>query len=462
MKRRTFGLLASTSLFALKFRSADAQSVADPVLLKTSLTPLGAERAGNAEGTIPAWSGGYTTIPDGWQQGDFMPDFFASEQPVLVIDAANMAQYSDQLSTGIQAMMKQYSFSIKVYPTHRTAAAPQQVYDNTALNVSRATLNPAGGRLGFLNAFGGIPFPIPNIADAETAGAQIIWNHNSRWCGYGCSYDTLLHIVSDGNVALACGAHITYDYPYYKKSGTLETFDGLQARILIDLVAPSNLSGEQFLVWHSTNPYNQPNQSWELLNGQGRVRKAPELSFDTPDPFTDGIGNEDETNVGFTGSLEEYDWKYIGKKEMFIPYNNNGMTAVPFNNVLLDHFIDPNIVRWELHRVWIVEATLHPGEHNVMARRVLYVDEDTWQIALVDGYDANNELFHVTICYNYLRPELPGLVNPGASMLIDMQTGNYSTHVQLWNEKIHPTLRFYDSLPDSMFQPESIAVSGQY
>ena len=74
---------------------------------------------------------------------------------------------------GIQWMIKNVGFSLPVYPTHRTAAAPQYVYDNTALNVSRTQLNPNGGRLGFTGGYGGIPFPIIDTSDAQVAGAQV-------------------------------------------------------------------------------------------------------------------------------------------------------------------------------------------------------------------------------------------------------------------------------------------------
>ncbi len=462
MNRRNFGLLAGSSMITLKFGHASAQTTKDLSLLKTTLTPFGAERAGNADGSIPVWTGGYTTIPAGWQPGDYMPDFFANEEPVVTVNASNIAQHADRLSDGVMAMMKEYGFSIKVYPTHRTSAAPQSIYDNIASNMSTASLNPAGGRFGFLNAFGGVPFPIPDLHDPSVAGAQIIWNTNSKWVGYAHSSNSYIYVVNSGQPAVLSAKTVQkFDFPYYKKDGSLATYDGILFRLSDTFVAPSNLIGSQDLAWYKSNPYADPNQAWILLPGQARVRKAPELQFDTPDAYADGICNYDDSGTGFSGSLVKYDWKYLGKKEMYIPYNNNGMCLLPAEQVHLAHFLDPNAVRWELHRVWVVEATLHPGERNVLARRKFYVDEDTWQIGLADCWDANNNIYHISMCYNFLRPEVPGLIY-GTSSVTNMQTGDYCTPGNPWNEKAHPTIRFYDSLPESTFDPENMAAAAQY
>ena len=51
------------------------------------LTPLGGERAGNAEGTIPEWTGGITEPPAGYTVGEHHRDPFAGDRPLFVIDA---------------------------------------------------------------------------------------------------------------------------------------------------------------------------------------------------------------------------------------------------------------------------------------------------------------------------------------------------------------------------------------
>jgi hypothetical protein len=461
MKRRTFGLLATTSMASLAgFKLAEAQAAADPSILKTTLTPLGSERAGNADGSIPAWTGGDQNVPAGFKPSDYVPERFPDEKPTLTINASNADQYADKLSEGAVVMMKKYGFSIQVYPTHRTASAPQKVYDAIALNVTRAQLNPAGGRFGFTNALGGVPFPIPDTSDPLIAGSQIIWNHNSCWRGFAQKLRYESWSVSSGQQSMAFGDNNIERYPYYIATD-FDSYNGTLYQQQSPYWGPPNLVGQNIIVWAYSNPYDHPQAAWELLNGQGRVRRAPEVSFDTPSPQANGIANYDEY-YGFNGSLERYDWKLLGKKEMYIPYNNNRLASVTAQTAHLDHFLDPNLVRYELHRCWVVEATLHPGERSVDARRRMYVDEDTWQIGVNDIWDANNNLVKTSNVYNVVRPELPGTIYLN-SAIHNLQTGNYVTVAGVWNQVERPGgIIFFDDFPDSDFDPTRMAANAQY
>jgi hypothetical protein len=460
MKRRNLGLLAGCSLFALKFGRARAQAAPSASLLTTTLTPYGAERAGNADGSIPAWTGGLTTVPDGWQPGQFMPDIYASDPVVVTIDSGNMAQYAAKLPKGVMAMMQQFGFSIKVYPTHRPAAAPQWVYDNIATNLGRASLDPAGGRLGFSGGYGGIPFPIPDASDPLSGGAQIMWNHYCRWSGQGYAFRSEAYAVSDGQAALSNASPAHYDYPFYRKNGDISSWNGETQRSFEAYTAPPNDVGGEIITVDFADPLKTNNEVWELLNGQGRVRKAPEVSYDTPGSTVDGLADTDEF-FGFAGQLDRYDWKLTGKQEMYIPYNNNTMFGAPGPAVIGAHFVDPNVVRWELHRVWVVDATLHPGDRNVLPHRIFYVDEDTMTIAATDAYDANGNLVHAGLGYFLTRPDLPGVFQANNSVH-NLQTGDWTPMAGPWNERDHPSIAFNDGFPDSMFDPQSMAASAQY
>ena len=455
IKRRSFGLLAGSSMAALKFGCADAQTAPDPTLLTTTLTPFGSERAGNADGSIPAWTGGYTTLPPGWQPGQYMPDFFADEKPILTVNSSNMAQHADELSDGTMALMTKYGFSIDVYPTHRTQSVPQSVADNIAKNVTRVALvDPNNPQNGFKGGFSGIPFPIPDTSDPLVAGAQIMANHLNRWNGFAVSYLSYGIVVNSGNVVMSFNGVGKFDYPYYYRPDISTT----QVRTYIAFSGPAYLVGEEVIsvYFHDATP----TETWELLNGQGRVRKAPELTFDTPSSFNDGAVNYDEF-YGYAGRQIEYNWKSLGKKEMYIPYNNNALIAVPYQEALKSSFIDPNLVRWELHRVWVVEATVRSDSRNVLARRRFYIDEDTWTVALTDSWDANGNLFHVAQAFNVLRPDMPGLFMFN-NAVYNLQTEQYTMISGPWNDKAVPSLKFLDSWPDSTYDPENMAAAAQY
>lgn len=452
MKRRTFGLLTGASLFTPGLvRTANAQSAPDPSLLKTTLTPFGAERAGNAAGTIPAWTGGFAPGAPDWQGPNSLPGFLQTDKPILTIDSGNYSDHLDQLSVGVAALIQKQGYSIQVYPSHRTHALPQYVYDNIAKNVATASLVPEGGRFGYQNAYGGAPFPIPDTSDPLAAGSQILWNHITRWSGYCQKQYEQTWTISGGVPVLASGATVYYKNPYYDPNGSLSTYAGKQTMILNLTSVPSNLNGQVDLEWIFSNTAEHPNQIWELLNGQGRVRKAPELEFDTPSALANDIINFDEYN-GYSAPAYQYDWNYIAKKEMYVPYNANRTSLISSNDLIRPKFLNPDLVRWELHRVWVIEATLHPGYRNTMARRRYYVDEDSWIIMLGDQYDASDNLYHAEVNLTEISPGAIGnVIQRQASH--NMQTGDWVVNGNM-NSNVPFT---YGVVPDNIFNPEVMA-----
>ena len=201
--------------------SARAQigSPPDPTLLTTTLTPLGAERAGNADGSIPAWTGGNVTAPALANQPIDVP-IFADEHALYSVDASNMAQYANLLTPGTQKLMTESGLKINVFPTHRTAAAPQYVYDNTAKNVTRAQFDPSGMRFGVVGAYAGPPFPIINTSDPNIGGSQLVWNHLHRWQTF-VNFTKLSggYVVINDKVILSFGGSSHFICPYYDPAG---------------------------------------------------------------------------------------------------------------------------------------------------------------------------------------------------------------------------------------------------
>jgi len=425
MKRRDFGLLAGTSLAsAVTLRAARAQSATPDVsLLTTTLTPMGGERAGNADGSIPAWTGGLLAppLPPNTPVGVRL---FEDEKPLYTVDASNMAQYAQFLTPATQYQITTFGLTIPVYQSHRTAAAPQYVYDNTAKNAVNAKLDPRGGRLGFTGGYGGVAFPIIDESDPLAGGAQCIWNHLTAWYDYS-DYSTFAPgcVIINGKLILVTAAKSITLYPYYDPNGTLETFDGYYSKGHYYDVAPGALVGQEQLVWHSTNVNVNPDIVWTVLNGQGRVRKAPNQSFDAPNPDSNGIASLDESST-FYGNPSQYDWKLIGKKEFLVPYNCNKQLFATMQDLCGPHFINPEYMRWEKHRMWVVEATLHPGIHNVNSRRTLYFDEDSKYALMGEGYDGNGFMWKGYMICNACIPSLPGTIEQ-QTMVFQLQTGDW-------------------------------------
>ncbi len=427
-----------------------AVSAEEAARLKSTLTPLGAERAANKDGTIPAWDGGMTKAPAGYKTGDARPDPFASEKPLVSIDARNVAQHEGKLTDGVKALMKKYpDFRIDVYPTHRTAAAPQWVYDNTYRNATRAKLVDGGH--GTENAYGGIPFPIPKDA------YEIFQNHRLAWTGtYTQSPVRVWVVTSDGRRAMASGGMQTFRRQYYDPEGSLEKFDGYVQLGKFAATEPGSKAGEAILA-HDTLNASQPRGLWQYLVGQRRVRKAPSVAYDTPDSVTSSIGLFDEAFMLF-GPIDKHELKLVGKREVYIPYNNNRAASAKVADLVTPKTLNPSLVRWELHRVWEVEATLAAGKRHVVPKRRYYIDEDTWQIILIDGWDAKGELWRTNFTLTLLAPDIPALLG---SMLwggYDLQTGAYFLNMAA--NELPSQYKVMPPIPKSFFSPEELANEG--
>jgi hypothetical protein len=422
-----------------------AVSADEAAKLKTELTPLGGEKAGNKDGSIPAWTGGYTTAIPGFKNGGKRPDPFASDKPLYQVTSKNMDQYADKLTEGVKAMLKKYpdSFRVDVYPTRRTASAPQWVYDNTAKNAVKAELKD----LVPTNAYGGIPFPIPK------SGAEAIWNHVLRWRGEAW------HVTVKGVQGTADGKQVVtgigsgdFQMPYYFKDGNAEKFDGNHWSIRILTTGPALRAGEGIV--GRQNVYGDKTQVWVYVTGQRRVRKVPNACCDTPTPNSAGVSTFDQTDV-FDGRLDRFDWKIVGKKEMLIPYNGNKLLATSEADALNAHHLNPNAMRWELHRVWVVEANVAAGKRHLSPKHRYYLDEDTWIATLADHWDANGQLWQMGFANPVVMPDLPGTTSPQQFGFYDLLSGAWYYDSAL--NDAPEQYKLMPRYPDTTFTPEALA-----
>ena len=446
----TFATTLAVSLLLASPAAQAAVSADEAAQLKGRLTPLGAEKAGNKDNSIPAWTGGLTQAPAGYKNGSPRPDPFAGEKPTLTINAKNMAAHAERLSDGVQALMKKYpDFSIEVYPSHRSAAAPQWVYDNTLRNATRAKTIEGG--YGVEGAYGGIPFPIPKD------GYEAIWNQRLAWRGGNFSMPMRVWVVTgDGQRSMASGGVQTIRQAYYDPAGSLEKFDGYYqyGKLVVD--APGSKAGEAILALDGVSDA-APRGLWQYLVGQRRVRKAPSVAYDTPDSVTSGIGLFDEAFTLF-GPIDKHELKLVGKKELYIPYNNNRAASAKIDELVTPHTLNPAQVRWELHRVWEVEATLASGKRHVIPKRRYYLDEDSWQIVLFDGWDAKDQLWHTNYSLMLTAPDIPAVTNVVMWGGYDLQTGAY--YLNMSSNELPRQYEVKPTIPRSFFSPEALSNEG--
>jgi hypothetical protein len=386
--------------------------------LGKDLTPVGAEAAGNADGTIPAWIGGITEPPAGYKKGDHHPDPFASDKPVLTIVADNMAQYAGQLSAGHQAMLKTYpSFYMNIYPTRRSASSPQRIYEATHKVASTAELvNEGDGVKGTVN---GIPFPIPKT------GIEVIWNHLLRYRGDIASRQIAQAAPSRGGDYTLVKFDDEFNLVYSQEGITEEK---LANKILLfkqEVTSPPRLAGNVLLVHETLDQIKEPRAAWVYNPGQRRVRRAPNVSYDNPGTASDGIRTNDQFDM-FNGATDRYDWKLVGKKEIYVPYNAYKLhsDSLKYKDILTPLHINPEHLRYERHRVWIVDATLKEGARHLYKRRTFYIDEDSWQILSVDIYDNRDQLWRVSEGHPINYYEVPTFWTT-LEVHTDLQSGRY-------------------------------------
>ena len=421
MRTNSMIILGCVLVLAVGFSApAWAQLSPDEIAkLGNELTPLGAIKAGNADGTIPAWTGGITTPPPGYEPGKHFVDPFADDEVLFTITADNMDQYADKLSVGQQALLKTYpdSYMMKVYPTRRSAAFPQRIYDKTKEIAGTATLVENG--YGVTGAINGIPFPIPKV------GVEAIWNHLLRYRADSASRYIAQAAPTRGGSYTLVQFHDEF-YMQYSMEGMTE--EQLNNKILFfkqKVLAPARLAGGILLVGETLNQVKEHRNAWLYNPGQRRVRRAPNVAYDNPGTAADSMRTSDQFDM-FNGAVDRYDWKLVGRKELYIPYNSYKLQdpAVKFKDILTPLHINQAYPRYELHRVWVVDATLKEGARHIYKRRTFYLDEDSWQLVVVDAYDNRDQLWRVSEGHAMTYYNVPS-VWTSLEVHTDLQAGRY-------------------------------------
>ncbi|MES2818696.1 MAG: DUF1329 domain-containing protein [Pseudomonadota bacterium] len=438
----TLGLLLPQALQAKVSAEQAAQ-------LDTALTPFGGERQGDAAKGIPQWGAGLQAPAGYGGPGSFHIDPYADEQPLRVIDAQNMATDAANLSEGVKALLKTYpqTFKLPVYPSHRNFVAPGEIIANTRRNAEQASL--AAGGNGLTNAYAGIPFPIP--AD----GREAIWNHIARWQGrYQDEVSVTAQVTPSGSHSIL-RERIQLLSNYYNPKKDAGSLNNILYFFASELLPPSRDVGRALLVHETIDQVAEPRSAWIYNPGQRRVRRAPTLAYDTP---IDGI-YADDTDM-YNGATDRYDWKLLGKQSLLVPYNNYAMEkpGLKVEELVKPGHLNSDLTRWEMHRVWVVEATLRPDQRHVHSKRRFYLDEDSWYALMVENYDARGELWHVNLAFSKNAYEVP-VITPVNIVFHDLIARSY-TAIGLRNNEKTPRQFLLTPPPENYFTPASLRRKG--
>ena len=456
MNRYT-GMLATLAILGMSYGSGLAAVNAEEAkqLGGTTLTAFGAEKAGNKEGTIPPYTGQFIGTPSSYdpKEPGRRPDPF-NEKPLFSITAQNAAQYAAKLDAIVDIFKIYPSFRMDVYPAHRNFVYPKTFLDNSIANAT--SCKAVDGELRLEGCYGGMPFPIPKT------GAQVMWNHLLQYNASPALKGNLEAYVTAANGAAVVQSNIFShtEHPAFSKGAERLASDTLYLRGRVDVYGPTRRAGEKFVLQDSMDMAGVGQRAWLYLPGQRRVKLMPDLAYDTPGITSGGTSTMDDA-VLFSGALDRYDWKLIGKREKFIPYNTfaqNDYQVCP-NQKIVNHrnFPDPDCVRWELHRVWVVGANLKPAFRHIYKRRLFYFDEDVPGAGVSEAYDASDKLYRIQFGSAVPFYDAPGGLS-NSYMTLDLQTG-------LWGAVVMGSFKGGGQWPgpareDAYFSPDALAGAG--
>lgn len=388
-------------------------------------TPMGAERKGSEDGLIPTWSGTMLGTPLGiryGKSGSIRPNPYKDEQPMFIIHNDNYNDYKNYLSEGLLELLKKYpdTFYMPVYPSHRDGRFYSLYEQRTAYNKLHTKL--VNGIDGLRNYTGGIPFPAPQN------GAEVMWNSRVTH-----PQPTIMGVLDDIAIFLNGNKQVrrqkyAVEFPFANPNNPVGKVDeeiGINAGLIhITIDKPERQKGQMTVVHETLDQVTHDRKAWVYVPGSRRVRRAPTVGHDTPDG-PGGLVTVDDS-LGFNGAMERYNWELVGKKAMYVPYHAYLFDDpnVDYETLLPSKHSNPDYMRYELHRVWVVEATLKPKSRHVYAKRRFYIDEDSWQIVLLESYDGRGDLWRVGILNTLYDFAVKGYV-ARAQMFHDLQSGSY-------------------------------------
>ena len=415
--------ITTASLLMLTIASSSVLAKVSPeeaAKLGTTLTPLGAVMSANAAGTIPAWTGGLNSKNSTKSEDSGRPAHpFPADKPLMVITSANYSDYKNNLSPGQIAMFEKYAdYKMPIYKSKRTAAYSDNLYGVIKKNATTAELVQSGN--GIINFDTAIPFPIAKN------GSEVIWNHITRYRGGTAKrFLTTIPVQSNGSfVPVKMNDQLVW--PEFLKEGRdADKDDNILFYYLQEITAPARLTGTALLVHETIDQVKEARKAWVYNAGQRRVRRAPNVAYDGPGAGTDGLRATDNYDM-YNGAPDRYDWKLIGKKELYIPYNSYNLldTNAKYEDLIEEGHLNADYLRYELHRVWQVEATLKEGARHIYAKRTFFIDEDTWGASVIDHYDGRGELWKLSEAHNiqFYDVDTPWMV---AETLYDLNSGRY-------------------------------------
>ncbi|MBS0506678.1 MAG: DUF1329 domain-containing protein [Proteobacteria bacterium] len=420
-------------------------------------TCTGGEKAGTASG-VPEFTGKWLGTPPGIQYkphaGQHPVDPYADEKPLFTITAENLDKYAERLSEGQKAMFAKYpkTFRIPVYTGHRDFRYPDFVCASAKKNAQEAVMHPDG--LSIDNAVrGSLPFPFPKT------GLELAFNNLFPFRTF--NEETIrdaANVLADGSVVWGRANNFSMSLVNLPEEAG-KPLVGLLAQGMNITLLPEREKGTVGVNAEPLNFGKDKRLQWTYDPGTRRVRQVPEYGFDQPMPGTSGKMTIDQDRL-FNGSPERYNWKIAGKREIYVPANAYKIHAntVKYADLIKPGHANPDYMRYELRRVWVLEATLKEGYRHVFGKRVLFIDEDTGQALVGDYYDARGKFWQHAFINHYYAFDANAW-HAGSSFYHDLNSGGYVGYNLFQERNLGPVLN-KGNLKPQMFTPEAARNAG--
>lgn len=421
--------------------------------LGKQLTCVGSEKTGTKEG-VPEYTGKWQGTPPGIKYtphvGQHPIDVYADEKPLFTITAKNMKEYAAHLSDGQKAMFTRYpeTFRIPVYPGHRDFSFTDEVCAVVKKNALEAEVIDNG--LGIKGYMGAMPFPFAKTGQEAIFNALLptrpFTEHTIR---------DLANVLPDGSISFGRNNNKSLDLANAPENlGKPIERTSVMALGLNLVMLPLRDKGSISVSQEPMNFAGGKRMTWAYDPGIRRVRQVPEYGFDQPLSGTGGKMTID-SDLLFNGSPERYEWKLLGKRQMYIPANAYKIhqPTVKYTDLLQKNHANPDFMRYEMRRVWVIEATLKESYRHLYGKRVIFLDEDTGHAIATDLYDTRGILWQYAFVNDYYAFDLKSW-HTGTSFYHDLNSGSYFAYNLFQERPLGPVLNKGDMTP-SMFTPEA-------
>ncbi len=361
------------------------------------------------------------SCPKGHVRGMPLPNPFKNDKKLYTIDHTNVNKYKDRLSAGqILRLKRNKKFFMHIYPTRRTTVYPEVWYTKTIKNKKTCEIGKNNNLIGFN---GGVPFPKPKN------GAQAAWNMKKMWLGDDVKQvgETRRVVSPSGRIKKEMLTTKVLVYDKTRLTGSIPNPKGVQKKIHQVYTYPADVAGQTVLIIQYIDD-TRGDDTWLYLPTLRRVRRAPSLNQGAQ---IDGESTMDEMATGFRGLVGDWNWKLLGKKEMYVSSNCYDMWKIggKDKDECWKGDINPTRARYELRRMWVIEGTLRKGLkiNHPYSKRVEHCDEDTWFFSFGDRYDRRGNVWRLNETYSsYDYCQKTRMVE--AQLHLNLESGRYELY----------------------------------